>query len=46
LFKVYGQHCTWVVPVDPTQIFATVIPVKKVPIKGKAKAAPSAAKKK
>lgn len=48
LFKVYGQHCTWVVPVDPTQISATVIAAKKVPIKGKAKAkaAPSAAKKK
>jgi ribulose 1,5-bisphosphate synthetase/thiazole synthase len=46
LFKVYGQHCTWVVPVDPTQISATVIAAKKVPIKGKAKVAPSAAKKK
>jgi hypothetical protein len=46
LFKVYGQHCAWVVPVDPTQISATAIAAKKVPIKGKAKAAPLATKKK
>ncbi len=46
LFKVYGQHSAWVIPVDPTQISATGIAAKKVPMKGKAKDAPSATKKK